>query len=70
MIKFTGEYLYRSTPQMVLKCKRCHNEFAIIWNSNYVKSVCYCPSCGQAAQEKHHYDPLDYEDYYNEVRNG
>ena len=34
-----------------LKCKRCKNEFGVVWNSEYVKTVCFCPSCGQAAQK-------------------
>lgn len=35
----------------LLKCKRCKNEFGVVWNSKYVKTVCFCPSCGQAAQK-------------------
>lgn len=53
MIKFTGEYMIKDTPSMILKCKQCKNEFAIIWNSTYVKTICFCPSCGQAANPKH-----------------
>lgn len=35
----------------MFKCKRCKNEFGIIWNSEYIKTICFCPSCGQAAQK-------------------
>lgn len=51
-IKFTGGYIYRVTPQMVFKCKRCKSEFAIIWNSEYLKTICYCPACGISAFPK------------------
>lgn len=42
MIVPTGEY-YNNIR--MFKCKRCKNEFGIIWNSEYVKTICFCPSC-------------------------
>lgn len=35
-----------------LKCKRCKSEFYIKFNSDYSKTVCYCPVCGQPAQPR------------------
>ena len=48
MIVPTGEYY---NDIRMFKCKRCKIEFGIIWNSEYVKTICFCPSCGQAAQK-------------------
>ena len=44
-----------------LKCKRCKNEFGIIWNSEYVKTICFCPSCGQPAFKQTHRKEMENE---------
>lgn len=45
----------------LFKCKRCKNEFGIIWNSEYVKTVCFCPSRGQPAFKQAHKNNMENE---------
>ena len=53
-----------------LKCKSCKQEFYIVNAARYYKTICFCPYCGDSAQPRKHYDPDDYENYYNEILNG
>ena len=46
----------------LFKCKRCKNEFGIYWNSEYVKTICFCPSCGQAAIKQAHKNEIKNEE--------
>ena len=45
-----------------LKCKRCKNEFKVIFNSFYSHTVCFCPSCGQPARPKGNKEEKEDED--------
>lgn len=42
---------HSDTGYTFLKCKRCKNEFYVVWNSTHAKTVCYCPSCGQPRKD-------------------
>lgn len=53
-----------------LKCKRCKQEFYVVSAARYLKTVCYCPYCGQERVQQKRYDPDDYENYHNEILNG
>jgi len=50
MLKLT-EY---SAPDghVYLKCKRCKQEFYIVNAAKYVKTICFCPYCGEPAAKK------------------
>lgn len=58
MIVPTGEYFENIR---LFKCKRCKNEFGIVWNSEYVKTICFCPSCGQPAFKQTHRKEMENE---------
>lgn len=47
-----------------LKCKRCKQEFYVVSAAIYVKSIGFCPYCGQRAKPQEKHDEEKYDNEY------